>query len=99
MKPYLAKALWQFDNVVPSTQQDSPYPHTQPKYGAKEQFAEYDTSPPIGELTENSYVWQGCTMLMPLSALVLQQFAPTTKTMKQVQQCKNQQYSFKEKVT
>ncbi len=48
MQPYLQKALRQFDNIVPSKHQDSPYPHVEPKYGAKEQFAEYDTSPPAG---------------------------------------------------
>jgi hypothetical protein len=40
MQPYLQKALRQFDNVVPSKRQDSPYPHVPPKYGEKEQFAE-----------------------------------------------------------
>jgi hypothetical protein len=33
MQPYLQKALRQFNNVVPSKRQDSPYPHVPPKYG------------------------------------------------------------------
>ena len=41
MKPCLKRALHQFDNVVPSTCQDSPYPHMEPKYRTKEQFAKY----------------------------------------------------------
>ena len=45
MKPYLEKALGQFDNVTPMTWHDSPYPHVEPKYDAKEQFAKYDESP------------------------------------------------------
>jgi hypothetical protein len=48
MAPYLQKALQQFDNIIPSKRQDSPYPYTEPKYGAKQQFAEYDTSAPVG---------------------------------------------------
>jgi hypothetical protein len=42
MKPYLDKALPQFNNVVPTKCQHSPYPHVEPKYGAKQQFAEYN---------------------------------------------------------
>eukprot|EP00956_Cyclotella_meneghiniana_P040643 scaffold201311_cov36-Cyclotella_meneghiniana.AAC.1 len=49
MEPYLRKALRQFDNIVPTKRRDSPYPHIEPKYGAKEQFAEYDTSPEVGK--------------------------------------------------
>eukprot|EP01082_Thalassiosira_pseudonana_P002224 g1758.t1 g1758 contig11:8776-9696(+) len=49
MIPYLQKALRQFDNVVPTKRVDSPYPHVEPKYGAKQQFAEYDTSDPVGK--------------------------------------------------
>ncbi len=49
MKPYLDKALRQFENVIPTKRQQSPYPHVQPKYGAKHQFAEYDESEPVGD--------------------------------------------------
>jgi hypothetical protein len=48
MAPYLQKALQQFNNIVPSKRQDSPYPYTEPKYCAKQQFAEYDTSAQVG---------------------------------------------------
>jgi hypothetical protein len=49
MAPYLQNALRQFDNLdlVPTKLdykcQDSPYPHVEPNYGAKQQFAKYDT--------------------------------------------------------
>ena len=49
MTPYLQKALRQFDNIVPTHRHDSPYPHIKPKYGAKQQYAEYDTSAPVGK--------------------------------------------------
>jgi hypothetical protein len=80
MAPYLQKALWQFDNLVPTQRQESPYPHVEPKYGAKQQFSKYDTSAPVGK-EEQKYVQQvtgkfnWCarevdqTMLTPLSAI------------------------------
>ncbi len=49
MKPYLDKSLRQFDNVVPTKRQHSPYPHVEPKYGAKQQFAEYNESELAGD--------------------------------------------------
>ncbi len=49
MKPYLDKSLRQFNNVVPTKCQHSPYPHVEPKYGAKQQFAEYGESEPVGD--------------------------------------------------
>jgi hypothetical protein len=48
MAPYLQKALRQFENLVPTKRHDSPYPHTEPTYEAKQQFAAYDASPKVG---------------------------------------------------
>eukprot|EP00956_Cyclotella_meneghiniana_P039845 scaffold181048_cov20-Cyclotella_meneghiniana.AAC.1 len=83
MEPYLRKALRQFDNLVPKKRRDSPYPHIEPKYGAKEQFAEYDTSPAVGkdgqkhiQKANGKFLWYGRavdpTALVPLSALASQ---------------------------
>jgi len=80
MEPYLRKALRQFDNLVPKKRQDSPYPHIEPKYGAKVQFAEYDDSPAVGkegqthaQKVNGKFLWYGRavdpTTLVPLSAL------------------------------
>jgi hypothetical protein len=97
MAPYLKKALTQFDCLVPSKRQDSPFPHTPPNYGTKTQFAEYDTSNRVGK-AEQKHLQQSNgkflyyarsvdgTMLTPLSALASQQAAPTEKTMQQAQQ-------------
>jgi uncharacterized protein YktA (UPF0223 family) len=57
MAPYLQKALRQFDNIVPTKRQDSLYPHIETKYGAKQQYAEYDTSAPVGK-DEQKHVQQ-----------------------------------------
>jgi hypothetical protein len=96
MAPYLQKALQQFDNIVPSKRQDLPYPYTEPKYGAKQQFAEYTTSAPVGN-DEQKYVqkvtgkfnWYArgvdSTMLTPISALSAQQAKPTQTMMRRVQ--------------
>ena len=97
MIPYLQKALRQFDNVVPTKRQDSPYPHVETKYGAKQQFAEYDASPPAGKEDQKhvqkltgKFMWYARavdgTMLTPLSALASQQAKPTKETMKRAQQ-------------
>jgi hypothetical protein len=97
MAPYLQKALRQFDNVVPTKREDSPYPHVEPKYGAKQQFAEYDTSAPVGKEEQKhvqkvtgKFNWYArgvdSTMLTPISALTAQQAKPTQATMQRVQQ-------------
>jgi hypothetical protein len=97
MAPYLQKALQQFDNIVPTHRHDSPYPHIEPKYGAKQQYAEYDTSVPVGK-DEQKYVQQvtgkfnwyargvNGILLTPISALSAQQAKPTQTTMKRVKQ-------------
>ena len=58
-----------------------PYSHVEPKYEAKQQFAEYDKSEPVGDdekmciqkITGN-FLWYGRgvdgTILTPLSAIV-----------------------------
>jgi hypothetical protein len=97
MAPYLQKALRQFDNIVPTKRHDSPYPHIETKYGAKQQYAEYDTSAPVGK-DEQKHVQQVTgkfnwyargvdgTLLTPISALSAQQAKPTQSTMKRVKQ-------------
>ena len=84
--------------MVPTKCQDSPYPYTEPKYGAKQQFAEYDTSDPVGndkqkyaQKVTGKFNWyaQGvdATILTPSSALSAQQAKPTQAMMRQVQHC------------
>jgi hypothetical protein len=96
MKPYLEKALRQFDNLVPTQCRDFPYPHVEPKYGATQQYADYDTSKRVGK-DEQTYVQKVTekfnyyaravdpTMLTPLSALAAQQSKPTENTMQRMQ--------------
>ncbi|KAL7480170.1 hypothetical protein ACHAW6_005874 [Cyclotella cf. meneghiniana] len=97
MMPYLQKALRQFDNVVPSKRQDSPYPHVPPKYGSKKQFAEYDTSEQASandikhiQKVAGKFLWYArgvdSTLLTPLSAIASQQSKATVKTMERVKQ-------------
>ena len=66
MEPYLQKALHLFNNAVPKKRQDSPYPHIEPKYGAKQQFTEYDISPAVGkdgqkhiQQVNGKFLWYG----------------------------------------
>jgi uncharacterized protein YktA (UPF0223 family) len=97
MQPYLQKALRQFNNVVPSKSQDSPYPHVPPKYDEKEQFAEYDTSKKAStddikhiQKIAGKFLWYACgvdgTLLTPLSAIASQQSKATVQTMQRVKQ-------------
>jgi len=97
MKPYLDKALRQFDNVAPTKRQQSPYPHVEPKYGAKQQFAEYDESDPVNDADKmqiqkitGNFLWYGHgvdgTILTPLSAIAAKQSKPTVNTAQRSQQ-------------
>jgi len=98
MAPYLQKDLRQFDNIVPTKRHDSPYPHIEKKYGAKQQYAEYDTSAPVGkdeqkhaQQVTGKFNWyaRGAngTLLTPISALSAKQAKPTQSMMKRVKQC------------
>ena len=97
MAPYLKKALAQFGVETPKKLQHSPYAFVTPKYGAKAQFVEHDTS--AAATTEDQTLVQKVTgkfnwyaravdgtMLTPLSALAAQQSKPTPETMKRVKQ-------------
>jgi hypothetical protein len=97
MKPYPNKSLRQFNNVVPTKRQHSPYPHVEPKYGAKQQFAEYHESEPVGDEEKKHIqkvngilIWYGSgvdgTILTPLSAIAAKQSNPTVHTTQQSQQ-------------
>ena len=97
MKPYLDKALRQFNDVVPTKRQQSLYPHVEPKYGAKQQFAEYDESEPVGDAEKTQiqnitgkFLWYGrgvdFTILTPLSAIAAKQSKPTVNTAQRSQQ-------------
>jgi hypothetical protein len=97
MKPYLDKSLHQFNNVVPTKHQHSPYPHVEPKYGAKQQFAEYNESEPAGDdekkhiqKVNGEFIWYGRgvngTILTPLSAIAAKQSNPTVHTTQLSQQ-------------
>jgi len=92
MIPYLENALRQFDNVIPTKRQQSPYPHVKPTYGAKQQFAEYDESDPVDDekrkhiqKVTGKFLWYARgvdgTLLTPLSAIAAKQSKPTINTM------------------
>jgi hypothetical protein len=97
MKPYLDKSLRQYNNVVPKKRQHSPYPHVKKTYGAKQQFAEYDKSAPVGDKEKKhiqkvtgKFLWYGRgvdgTILTPLSAIAAKQSQPTVNTINRSQQ-------------
>ena len=55
MKPYLEKALCQFNITNPTKPQDSPYPHMPPKFGQAQQYAGHDNSLPLERMNKNLY--------------------------------------------
>ena len=87
MQPYLKKAIRQFNNTIHTKKEDSPYPHTPPKFEVKEQFAEYDKSAHIGKTEQKhlqtipgKFLWYergvDTTILPALSTLAAQQAKP-----------------------
>ncbi len=81
----------QFDNIVLTKCRNSPYPYTNPKYCVKQQFAEYDTSAPVGkdkqmhvQQVTGKFNWYARgvngTLLMPISASTSQTDASNDMT-------------------
>ncbi len=93
MPNYVNKALARFQNTPPQKQQDQPYPHVKPMYGAKKQYSQVeDISPTLGKANKE-FIQEVCGVflylaravnegLLPaLSSLASQQANPTEKTM------------------
>ena len=98
MPGYIGDALIEFKNPRPKKKQDSPYPWSPSKYGAKQQYAKQDPNEPILEKEEIKYIQRvvgkfnffaraiNGTMQPALSAIASEQSAPTASTMKKVKQ-------------
>ena len=81
MKGYTAKALKELGHPMPKRKQYSPYPHTPPNYGAKQQFADSPDTSPLLDKSNKQFVQRVTgkflypargvdpTLLMPLSAI------------------------------
>ena len=93
MPGYIKVARQRFNNPMPAKRQDSPYPHTPPKDGAKIQYADEQDTAQLLDKEGKRYIQRVCgtflylaravytTCLMPLSAIASQQSKPTTETM------------------
>ena len=98
MPGYVQKALKQFGHVKPQRRQDSPFPYTEPTYGAKKQYAKETATSPRLDKRGKRFIQQVCgkflfygravdsTVLTPISAIASQQAQPTEETMTQVTQ-------------
>jgi hypothetical protein len=98
MPNYAKKALKQFNHPTPSKPQNSPFPHTPIKYGAKQQYATEASSSPSLDKKDKRFIQQVCgkflylgravdsTLLTPISAIASQSANPTEDTMKQTKQ-------------
>ena len=96
MPGYVTKALKRFEHEPPKKQQDQPYPHVIPNYGAKVQYAKAADGSPLLSKDGKTYVMQvtgtflfyaraiDSTMLPALSAIASEQNVPTETTTKKV---------------
>jgi hypothetical protein len=98
MPGYMVKALKRFKHPMPTKQQNSPYPHILPKYGAKVQYTPDEDDSPLLNKEETKFVqavvgtllYYGravdSTILPSLSAIATEQAKPTQKTMEVIKQ-------------
>jgi hypothetical protein len=98
MPGYCTKAMKRFHYTSPLKQQDQPYPHTAPTYGAAQQYAHAADISPLLNNTDSLFVKEvigvflydaravDCTMLAALGSLAAQQANPTQTTMKYFKQ-------------
>ena len=98
MPGYIKEARQRFNHPMTEKRQDSPYPHTPPKYGAKIQYADEQDTAQLLDKEGKRYIQQVCgtflylaravytTCLTPLSAIASQQSKPTTETMDRAKQ-------------
>ena len=103
MPDYIRKALEELGYTPPSRgrRQDSPHPHTPPKYGARQQFASGPDNSPILDKIGIKFIQQvigkflylargvDCTVLPALSSLSSQQAQPTETTLERAHQLLN----------
>ena len=94
----MGKARQEFGHEMPTRQQDLPYPHTPPKYGAKKQYAEAPDESPLLNKEGKKFIQQvagkflylgravDSTLPTPLSAIASKQAAPTEYTMERAMQ-------------
>jgi hypothetical protein len=93
MPNYVNKALARFQRTPPQKQQDQPYPHVKPTYGAKKQYSQVEDDSPTFNKAGKKFIQEVCrvflylahavegVLLPALSSLAFQQANPTEKTM------------------
>ena len=98
MLDYVPDALVRFQHPHPKKPQHQPYPHIEPKYGEKKQYAPDEDTSPLLDHKGKKYVQEVVgtflyyaraldpTMLPALGSIATQQANPTENTMKKVKQ-------------
>ncbi len=98
MPGYLDKAFLKFKHAAPIKKQNSPYPHANPQYGAKIQYAESQDESPLLNEQDTTHVQAvmgtllyyaravDSTILTALSSLITEQAKPTQKMVEKVKQ-------------
>jgi hypothetical protein len=83
MPEYVEKALKRFNHKPPAKPQHEPYPHQPITYGAKQQHSQPDDTLPL-LCKEKKKLAVDSTMLVALSAIAVEQGAPTENTLRKV---------------
>jgi hypothetical protein len=90
---YVNKALTRFQHTPPQKQQDQPYSHVKPAYGANKQYSQLEDDSPTLDKAGKTFIQEVCGVLLylaqavdrglipALSLLASQQTNPTEKTM------------------
>jgi hypothetical protein len=67
MPGYVTKALTCFQHPPPVKSQDQPYPHAKPNYGAKNQHATAEDTPPTLDKAGKKFIQEVCGVFLFLA--------------------------------
>jgi hypothetical protein len=67
MPNYVNRALAQFQHTPPQKQQDHPYPHVKPMYGAKKQYSQVEDNFPTLNKAGKKFIQEVCGVFLYLA--------------------------------
>jgi hypothetical protein len=70
MPNYVNKALARFQHTLPQKQQDQPYLHVKPTYGAKKQYSQVEDNSPALNKARKKFIQEVCGVFLYLAQAV-----------------------------
>jgi hypothetical protein len=64
------KALAWFQHTIPQKQQDQPYPHVKPTYGAKKEYSQVEDDSPNLNKAGEKFIQEVCGVFLYLACVV-----------------------------